>query len=69
MFNFDKENFYLTKNSSDLSVGFSYGATLISTSAIIGFGGLAGWLGYSVFSPTLSALTFTFYQRYKGRKI
>ena len=70
MFNFDKENFYLTKNSSNLSVGFSYGATLISTSAIIGFGGLAGWLGYSVFLlPVCMMITIYFATMYIGPKV
>jgi SSS family solute:Na+ symporter len=70
MFNFDKENFYLTKNSSDLSVGFSYGATLISTSAIIGFGGLAGWLGYSVFLlPIVMMITIYLATIYIGPKV
>jgi SSS family solute:Na+ symporter len=41
-------NYFLSKSDSNMSLGLSYGATLISTSAIIGFGGLAGWIGYSV---------------------
>ena len=70
MFSFDKENFYLTKDSSNLSVGFSYGATLISTSAIIGFGGLAGWLGYSVFLlPITMMITIYLATTYIGPKI
>jgi len=70
MFNFDKENFYLTQNSSNLSVGLSYGATLISTSAIIGFGGLAGWLGYSVFLlPISMMITIYLATTYIGPKV
>ncbi len=70
MFNFDKENFYLTKDISNLSIGFSFGATFISTSAIIGFGGLAGWLGYSVFLVAiLSMLTIYLATTYVGPKV
>ena len=70
MFKFNNENFYLTKDTSNVSVGLSYGATLISTSAIIGFGGLAGWLGYSVFmAPIVMMLTIYLATIYIGPKI
>ena len=70
IYNFDRTNFYLTNNSSNLYVGFSYGATLISTSAIIGFGGLAGWLGYSVFLlPICMMITIYLATVYIGPKI
>ena len=70
MFKFNNENFYLTKNTSNASVGLSYGATLISTSAIIGFGGLAGWLGYSVFLlPVCMMITIYFATMYIGPKV
>ena len=41
-------NYFLPTSDSNMNLGLSYGATLISTSAIIGFGGLAGWIGMSV---------------------
>ena len=41
-------NYFLPTSDSNMNPGLSYGATLISTSAIIGFGGLAGWIGMSV---------------------
>ena len=37
---------YFLPSDSNMNGGLSYGATLISTSAI-GFGGLAGWIGMS----------------------
>ena len=42
------DDYFMTTSDSNLNLGLSYGATLISTSAIIGFGGLAGWIGFSV---------------------
>ncbi len=42
------DNYFLTTSDSNMNLGLSYGATLISTSAIIGFGGLAGWIGFSI---------------------
>ena len=42
------DNYFLTTSDSNMNLGLSYGATLISTSAIIGFGGLAGWIGFAV---------------------
>ena len=42
------DNYFLPTSDSNISLGLSYGATLISTSAIIGFGGLAGWIGFSI---------------------
>ena len=42
------EDYFLTTSESNMNLGLSYGATLISTSAIIGFGGLAGWIGFSI---------------------
>lgn len=55
-------NYFLTKSDNNMSLGLSYGATLISTSAIIGFGGLAGWIGYAVpltmFIPFIALIYF-----------
>jgi len=63
-------NFFLPDKNSDVSVGFSYGATLMSTSAIVGFGGLAGWLGYSIFTVMFAlAITLFFTTRYIGPKM
>ena len=63
-------NFFLPDKNSNVSVGFSYGATLMSTSAIVGFGGLAGWLGYSIFTVMFAlAITLFFTTRYIGPKI
>jgi len=42
------EDYFLTTADSNFSLGLSYGATLVSTSALIGFGGLAGWIGFSI---------------------
>jgi SSS family solute:Na+ symporter len=42
------EDYFLTTSESNMNLGLSYGATLISTSAIIGFGGLAGWIGFAI---------------------
>ena len=42
------EDYFLTTTNSNFSLGLSYGATLVSTSALIGFGGLAGWIGFSI---------------------
>ncbi|MFZ7130881.1 MAG: sodium:solute symporter family protein [Eubacteriales bacterium] len=37
------------RNMSGLLIALSYGASLVSTSAIVGFGGVAGVYGYSVY--------------------
>lgn len=42
------QNYFISKLDNNASLGISYGATLTSTSAIIGFGGLAGWLGFAI---------------------
>ena len=64
------KNFLLPDQNSDIAVGFSYGATLMSTSAIVGIGGLAGWLGYSVFTGVIAvAISLFFTTRYIGPKI
>ena len=63
-------NYFIPENNSNMSVGFSYGATLVSTSAIVGFGGLAGWLGYSVFTLLFALSLSTFFAiRYIGPRI
>ena len=63
-------NYFISENNSNMSVGFSYGATLVSTSAIVGFGGLAGWLGYSVFTLLFALSLSTFFAiRYIGPRI
>ena len=62
-------NYFISENNSNMSVGFSYGATLVSTSAIVGFGGL-GWLGYSVFTLLFALSLSTFFAiRYIGPRI
>ena len=41
-------DYFLPKSNNNMALGLSYGATLISTSALIGFGGFAGWVGFSI---------------------
>jgi len=55
MINFKNKNFYLS-DTNNAAVGLSLGATTISTAAIIGFGGLAGWLGFTLFICTLGMM-------------
>ena len=70
MMKFETESFYLTSNVKNIMVGLSYGATIISTSAIIGFGGLAGWLGYSAFLlPFFMLMTIYLSTIYIGPKV
>jgi len=70
MIKFESESFYLTSNVKNMMVGLSYGATIISTSAIIGFGGLAGWLGYSAFLlPFFMLMTIYLSTNYIGPKV
>lgn len=70
MIKFEKENFYLADNVKEMMIGLSFGATIISTSAIIGFGGLAGWLGYSTFLlPFFMILTIFVSTKFIGPKV
>ena len=63
-------NFFLPDKNSNMSLGLSYGATLMSTTSIVGFGGLAGWWGYSIFTVIFFlTITVFFTTRYIGPKI
>lgn len=63
-------NFFLPNKNSNMSLGLSYGATLMSTTSIVGFGGLAGWWGYSIFTVIFFlTITVFFTTRYIGPKI
>jgi len=48
------DDYFLSTGNSDFAVGISYGATFISTSAIIGFGGLAAWTGFGTMALDLT---------------
>jgi SSS family solute:Na+ symporter len=55
------QNYFIPKLDNNASLGISYGATLTSTSAIIGFGGLAGWLGFAIpFTMLLPMMLFIY---------
>ena len=65
------DDYFLSTGNSDFAVGISFGATFISTSAIIGFGGLAGWTGFgTMFTDLIAAAIMTWLATvYIGPKI
>lgn len=65
------DGFFLSSKNSSRSLGISYGATLISTSALIGFGGLASWTGFSFVFLSIVSCVISIYlsTTYIGPKI
>ena len=57
-------NYFISENNSNMSVGFSYGRKdpRFDICVIVGFGGLSGWLGYSVFTLLFGSFTINIFR-------